>query len=445
MPAPVLTLKCPNCFVPLVLRDRSLVNRRTVCPKCDELMYLAADPDRIVVGILPSRHNASALTVYGVLDFPEEAPSDPHAVASAAGPVHIERTLEEVAARTPPVQPRRPLKAIDFPIDEPVELNDVGHGAAVPGTPRTGSSTQKKRPVATPATGARKPSAAKPAAVPLPIVEENGAARPALVKNVPPQETSWRHRLRGLVDRRSRVAAWARQNLKLVLVAGVLLLLLIVQLSWMFRGSGEGTAATPPASASKGSSSVGQPSEAIPDRGENSSSRDSSAGIAGHEPDAHKTVRPKGPDPLRDVLPAPPGNDDGDDPGREGVPEAVVNRPDAPAVAEVPQESPATIIVASDKPKRDPIDVAARLRQPLASFDQARPATARSLFETLEEMIGVPVLMDVEGRGPSAAALDQKLTLKLKNTTVGDLLQAVADRTGLQWRIDGETIRMRGK
>lgn len=435
--APVLTLKCPHCFVPLILRDRTLVNRRTVCPKCDELMHLAADPDRVVVGILPSRHNAHALTVHGVLEFPENAPGDPHKVLMVATPVRVERTLEEVLAHAPPVEPRRPLQAIDFPIEEPVELAEIAKGSAVRKAPRTETPTPKKRPVAPPATEVRKPVTPRPAA-PRRVVEVKAAVPAPSADPTPATVPDWRDRLRGFVDARSWLA-WVQQNLKLVLVAGVLVLLLIAQLLWMLRGSNEGAPAAAPASASKDPSRDSQTLPTVVDRQGKSSS---GKGV----PDAESSRAGTAPnDPLAEVLPAPAGTSDADDRGPQAIPETDPDRPDAPAVAEVPRETPATIIVAPEKPKRDLIDVAARLRQPLSSFDQPRPVSARSLFESLEEMIGVPVLMDAKDLGASAGALDQKVTLKLKSTTVGDLLQAVADRTGLQWQIDGESIRLRAK
>lgn len=438
MPASVLTLKCPHCFVPLILRDRTLVNRRTVCPKCDELMHLAADPDRIVVGILPSRHNAHALTVYGVLDFPGDAPADPHTASAVAVTARVERTLEEVLAKAPPVEPRRPLQAIDFPMDEPVELTDIAKGTAVRSAPRTGKPARKKRAATPPATESDKPPTVKPVAVShlAPVA----AADPRAVASIheAPQKTRWWDRLRNTF-RGMPWFEWVRQNRVVAGAAGALALLLIFQLIWMVRGSGEGPAAAAPASTSNAPSSGGaSPAESVTDPRVQQSSDENAAG--------QKNARNKKEnDPLADALPPPAGDSEGEGAGLDPLPDAVLNRPDAPAVAEVPRETPSTIVVAPDKAKRDPIDVAARLRQPLASFDQARPATARSLFETLEEMIGVPVLLDAKDLGPSAAALDQKLTLKLKSTTVADLLTAVADRTGLQWQIEGETIRMKAK
>jgi hypothetical protein len=433
----VLTLKCPHCFVPLILRDRTLVNRRTVCPKCEELMHLAADPDRVVVGLLPSRHNAHALTVYGVLDFPEDAPLDPHAASAVSVPARVELTLEEVLAKAPPVEPRRPLQAIDFPMDEPVELTDIAKGTAVKSAPRTGKPAQKKRAATPPTTEASKPHAVKPVAGPRPSPATEAASQAVASRQTVAKEARSWDRLQSALEGKPWFE-WVRQNRVVVGVAGVLALLLIFQLIWMVRGSGDGPAAAAPASTSNAPSSAGSPpAESAADPTLQSSSDEKAAG--------QKNARNQENDPLADALPPPAGDSDGEGAGPDALPDAVLNRPDAPAVAEVPKETPTTIIVAPEKPKRDPIDVAARLRQPLASFDQARPATARSLFETLEEMIGVPVLLDAKDLGPSAAALDQKLTLKLKSTTVADLLTAVADRTGLQWQIDGETIRVKAK
>lgn len=137
-----------------------------------------------------------------------------------------------------------------------------------------------------------------------------------------------------------------------------------------------------------------------------------------------------------DVLPP---NPQGEAPGKD-----VAAAAEIPAGVPADVEKPGPIPVAPVKPKRDPIDVAARLRQPLIRFEQVRPATARGLIEQLEEMTGgVPIVFDVKELGDAAAGLDRNVSLSLKSPTLADVLQAVVEKAGLRWEIDGETIRIR--
>lgn len=93
-------------------------------------------------------------------------------------------------------------------------------------------------------------------------------------------------------------------------------------------------------------------------------------------------------------------------------------------------------------PEPEPIDVAARLRQPILRFDQSQAVPVRDLLSQVEEMSGVPIRFDQRADEDLQRMLDRRISLKLTKTTVGGILKAVLDRAGLTYQIETDGIRI---
>jgi hypothetical protein len=103
----------------------------------------------------------------------------------------------------------------------------------------------------------------------------------------------------------------------------------------------------------------------------------------------------------------------------------------------VPQEDqrPIDVPIAPDVPR---IDVAKQLAQPILEFSQEKPIQVRRLLQQVAEMSAVPVDSSAVEIDPWKERLDRSVTLVLKETTVGGILAAVIELSGLRTEtIDG--------
>ena len=87
-------------------------------------------------------------------------------------------------------------------------------------------------------------------------------------------------------------------------------------------------------------------------------------------------------------------------------------------------------------------DTATALKQRILKFDQSKPVPARDLMQVIEEMAAVPIRFE-ELPAEFLPRLATPVTVSLKSTTVGEILQAIVDRAELsfQGRTDGIIIR----
>jgi len=106
--------------------------------------------------------------------------------------------------------------------------------------------------------------------------------------------------------------------------------------------------------------------------------------------------------------------------------------PREPVIAPKPQGPPEPV----------PIDVAARLQQPILRFEQSQAVPVRDLLSQVEEMSGVPIRFAQPAGKDLQRMLDRQISLKLVKTTVGGILKAVLDRAGLSYRIETGGIRI---
>jgi hypothetical protein len=144
------------------------------------------------------------------------------------------------------------------------------------------------------------------------------------------------------------------------------------------------------------------------------------------------------------------------DPGtQETAPDSVVEAPkeelppivaapavEPPKLPELPPvEAPQVAAVADDRPivpefapDLPPVDVAAQLSLKIEEYSQTRPVQVRLLLRQIAELSAVPVDLSEVEIDPWRAKLDQAVTLELKKTTVGKVLDEILRRTELSYR-----------
>lgn len=102
----------------------------------------------------------------------------------------------------------------------------------------------------------------------------------------------------------------------------------------------------------------------------------------------------------------------------EPKPVAVPPPPEQPA-------APASLALSAET-------IEAKLKQKIARFDQVKPVAFVKLLDTVEELAGVPIVWDLR----IADEQFQKLvTIRLKETTVGEILDTLLKQVGLERRI----------
>lgn len=118
-------------------------------------------------------------------------------------------------------------------------------------------------------------------------------------------------------------------------------------------------------------------------------------------------------------------------------------KPPAPPKADRPRTPAAIIAELLGQPAPKPpeqVNIKRRLEQPIARFEQIRPVAARQLLLQIEEMCGVPIRYDAQ----ELAAIDwqKPVTLRLENTTVGDILAALLEQLAAHYVLEADTIRL---
>ncbi|MFM9962936.1 MAG: hypothetical protein ACKV2Q_17145 [Planctomycetaceae bacterium] len=80
-----------------------------------------------------------------------------------------------------------------------------------------------------------------------------------------------------------------------------------------------------------------------------------------------------------------------------------------------------------------PEAIAAKLGQKIASFHQPKAVPFVKLLDTVEELAGVPIVWDLDR--VTDEQLQKSVTLRLKETTVGEILDTLLKQVGLERRI----------
>ena len=82
-----------------------------------------------------------------------------------------------------------------------------------------------------------------------------------------------------------------------------------------------------------------------------------------------------------------------------------------------------------------------KLRQKIARFEQAKPVPFVKLLDIVEEMCGVPIVWDLET--VDEEQLQKSVTLKLSQTTVGEILDSLLKQVALERRVVEGRIELR--
>ena len=98
--------------------------------------------------------------------------------------------------------------------------------------------------------------------------------------------------------------------------------------------------------------------------------------------------------------------------------------------------------VAAVKPRNKlppAVDVAAALAQPILRFQLTQRKPVRDLLAEVEEMAGVPIRYDEK---KIATALEMRISITLEKVTVRQILEAIAAKADLAYRIERDGIRV---
>ena len=105
----------------------------------------------------------------------------------------------------------------------------------------------------------------------------------------------------------------------------------------------------------------------------------------------------------------------------------------------VPSGSEPVIPPTATPPKPLAIDVVGKMAQKLVSYKQPK-ISRRHLIEALSEYLGAPIFYDADELG--TVQLEEQVSFELKNTTVGDIIKAVADEAGWQIKVEPTGLRL---
>lgn len=147
--------------------------------------------------------------------------------------------------------------------------------------------------------------------------------------------------------------------------------------------------------------------------------------------------------PLDPGVPGEPGDSAPPPPVVRAEPGAAAAVPAAaPPLGVVPllSDEPIAAAVARDPPTppRPSYNVELALQQPIRRFSQGRPVKCRELLRQVEELAGIPIVMDAVAQSPGAEKLDREVSLELSDTTVEGILAAVVERVGLGYETGSE-------
>jgi DNA-binding transcriptional ArsR family regulator len=113
--------------------------------------------------------------------------------------------------------------------------------------------------------------------------------------------------------------------------------------------------------------------------------------------------------------------------------------PESPAEPAAMPEQPAPVVVVEPPP----FDFDKALNQPLQQLRQSESISRNELLELLSELLGAPIRYEDDQLGALIAALEQKISLDLSDTTVGKVLDRVLEKTGIVYERERDGLRLR--
>lgn len=99
--------------------------------------------------------------------------------------------------------------------------------------------------------------------------------------------------------------------------------------------------------------------------------------------------------------------------------------PQPVAVPPPPEPAPVSTVLSAET-------IEAKLRQKITSFEQMKPVAFVKLLDTIEELAGVPIVWDLDR--VTDEQLQKTVTIRLKETTVGEILDTLLKQVGLERR-----------
>ncbi len=122
-------------------------------------------------------------------------------------------------------------------------------------------------------------------------------------------------------------------------------------------------------------------------------------------------------------------------------PVTVVEQTRSPVVAAQPV-SIALETSTDTSPGAKPVDIAALLEQPIRRYELTKAVPLSNLLPELRELAAVPIFADAAAQPGLADRLARPITLKLENTTVGEILRALAKQAGLIMEIRPDGVHL---
>jgi hypothetical protein len=87
--------------------------------------------------------------------------------------------------------------------------------------------------------------------------------------------------------------------------------------------------------------------------------------------------------------------------------------------------------------------IEAKLQQNIVRFEQPKPIAFVKLLDTVEELAGVPIVWDLDRVADEQ--LQKPVTIRLKETTVAEILDTLLKQVGLERQIAAGKIELRSR
>lgn len=109
-----------------------------------------------------------------------------------------------------------------------------------------------------------------------------------------------------------------------------------------------------------------------------------------------------------------------------------------------PLEEPSLPKQPEPEPQTPP-DIPAALAVKIVKFEQVQNVPLKELLFQVEELAGVPIRLADDAPANDDAVWNQGVSLRLKDTTVGDILNAILQKANLSYTIESDHIRLQKK
>lgn len=138
--------------------------------------------------------------------------------------------------------------------------------------------------------------------------------------------------------------------------------------------------------------------------------------------------------------------------GKTGISAAASDTPAEPAAATSPAVAFDPAMVTADRPIEPQlaadeavprrIDIKVSMKQRIARYEMTRSLALSDVLPEMAEMLGAPIRFDEAAIAAARPGLKSTVQLRIRDTTVGDLLDALLERTGLTWHVAGDHLEL---